>query len=637
MSKIKVLDKVVTNRISAGEVVEKPASIIKELIENSIDAGATRITVEIENGGISRIAITDNGHGMDKDDLTLSIMAHATSKISSVDDLDAIKTLGFRGEALASIAAVSKLEIISKTANQELGHKLISSGGEIEKIEPVACPTGTSVEVNTLFFNTPVRAKFLRKPKTEEADITDYVERMMLAYPHIAFKYIVDDKIIYNTTGGGLLDNIYTIYGKEVAQGVQGVDFEYGDFRITGFVGKPEIAKPNRNYQTLFVGGRYVKNFMISSAIQNAYEHYLMKNKFAFFVLSLHIDPSNVDVNVHPNKLEVKFDKPNQIFTAFYACACDALGKMDQTKNITLVEQETEQAQQNVQLDTLPQNVGASFEKQPSQPQIEQVNLFENVQTDLKNQTVDASSFKFNQNSITNTRPVEVLIETKSIKTTAEQEQKQIEEIKEHQIEKPTPTQQEKNLLFVADYRLVGTLFNTYNIFESGENVYFIDQHAAHERILYDKYMQELATQKIATQNLLVPFVISVKDSEREFLEEYLPLLTSIGFEIELFGTNAFKVLAVPYIFADLSLDKFFADVLSDYASFAKKPMDYIKIVIATKACKAAVKAGHKLTDDEITMLFEKIKQGVLLCPHGRPFVMKLEKTQVEKWFKRVL
>jgi DNA mismatch repair protein MutL len=310
---------------------------------------------------------------------------------------------------------------------------------------------------------------------------------------------------------------------------------------------------------------------------------------------------------------------------------------MDQTKNITLVEQETEQAQQNVQLDTLPQNVGASFEKQPSQPQIEQVNLFENVQTDLKNQTVDASSFKFNQNSITNTRPVEVLIETKSIKTTAEQEQKQIEEIKEHQIEKPTPTQQEKNLLFVADYRLVGTLFNTYNIFESGENVYFIDQHAAHERILYDKYMQELATQKIATQNLLVPFVISVKDSEREFLEEYLPLLTSIGFEIELFGTNAFKVLAVPYIFADLSLDKFFADVLSDYASFAKKPMDYIKIVIATKACKAAVKAGHKLTDDEITMLFEKIKQGVLLCPHGRPFVMKLEKTQVEKWFKRVL
>lgn len=637
MSKIKVLDKVVTNRISAGEVVEKPASIIKELIENSIDAGATRITVEIENGGISRIAITDNGHGMDKDDLTLSIMAHATSKISSVDDLDAIKTLGFRGEALASIAAVSKLEIISKTANQELGHKLISSGGEIEKIEPVACPTGTSVEVNTLFFNTPVRAKFLRKPKTEEADITDYVERMMLAYPHIAFKYIVDDKIIYNTTGGGLLDNIYTIYGKEVAQGVQEVDFEYGDFRITGFVGKPEIAKPNRNYQTLFVGGRYVKNFMISSAIQNAYEHYLMKNKFAFFVLSLHIDPSNVDVNVHPNKLEVKFDKPNQIFTAFYACACDALGKMDQTKNITLVEQETEQAQQNVQLDTLPQNVGASFEKQPSQPQIEQVNLFENVQTDLKNQTVDASSFKFNQNSITNTRPVEVLIETKSIKTTAEQEQKQIEEIKEHQIEKPTPTQQEKNLLFVADYRLVGTLFNTYNIFESGENVYFIDQHAAHERILYDKYMQELATQKIATQNLLVPFVISVKDSEREFLEEYLPLLTSIGFEIELFGTNAFKVLAVPYIFADLSLDKFFADVLSDYASFTKKPMDYIKIVIATKACKAAVKAGHKLTDDEITMLFEKIKQGVLLCPHGRPFVMKLEKTQVEKWFKRVL
>lgn len=625
MSKIKVLDKAITNRISAGEVVEKPASIVKELLENSIDAGADRITIEIENGGLSRIAITDNGCGMEQDDLVLAITPHATSKISVLEDLNTIQTLGFRGEALSSIASVSIMEIISKTEAQEVGSKLSSRGGEITQQSQTACPVGTYVEVASLFFNTPVRAKFLRKPKTEESDITDYVERIMLAFPSLSFKYIIDGKIKYNTTGGGLLDNIYTIYGQEVADGVVEVDWKNASYHIKGYLGKPEISKPNRNYQSLFVSDRYVKNYMISSAIQNAYEHYLMKNKFPFYVLNLILPYDNVDVNVHPNKLEVKFEKPNEVFSAFFACANHALSNMDQTKNISLTEKAITPAVASEKVEELPENVGASYQDKAKNETVQE-NLFSDYQTNLNNQNLQNTKFTFSKSSYIDTlkKPVEVFV-------VPAKEPKQKANETEH------VTIKKDSIADVLNYKVVGTLFNTYNIIESGEHVYFIDQHAAHERILYDKYMAELKSQTVTGQDLLVPYVINVKDIETDFLSQYLPLLSEIGFVISLFGHNTFKVTSVPYIFSSINLQNFFTDVLSDYNEYAKKPMDYIKIKIATKACKAAVKAGHVLSENEIRLIFETMKNGVLLCPHGRPFVMKLEKLQVEKWFKRVL
>ncbi|MGI5841909.1 MAG: DNA mismatch repair endonuclease MutL [Christensenellales bacterium] len=649
MKKINILDKTITNRISAGEVVEKPASIVKELLENSIDAGATRITVEIVNGGIDKIAVTDNGSGIAEEDMTLTIMPHATSKIQSLEDLDAIGTLGFRGEALASIASVSILEIISKPAEgQELGQKLFAKGGEIVSVSPIAAPNGTHVEVSSLFYNTPVRAKFLRKPKTEEADITDYIERIMLAFPNIAFKYIIDGKIKYNTTGGSLFNNIYTIYGKETAGNLIEVNYQTDKFRIEGYIGRPEIAKSNRNYQTLLVSGRYVKNFMISSAVQTAFDNFLMKHKFPFFVLNLVVPFDNVDVNVHPNKLEVKFENANAIFKAFHTCTLVHLSKVDQTRNINLFEDEKKEVAEensiNPPLPELTDNQGVSFKDKNKEAE-EQMAFLANLKTDLNNQVVDESTLFFSKPSISNKiTPSEITVKIASDELENKQEIKQNPEIQIYEIKEEIKQQEKQESLVeevsvydVVDYKIVGTLFKTYNIIESGEFVYFIDQHAAHERILYDKYIEELKTNTIAQQQLFVPFVLKVKDVESVFLNSYSKRLIQAGFEIEEFGFNTFKVSAVPYIFASLKLDKFFEDLLKDISNFEKTPLDYIKNVIATKACRSAVKAGNNLTDLEIKTIFQTMKQGVLQCPHGRPFVLKLDKLQVEKWFKRVL
>ena len=627
MSKIKLLDKSITNRISAGEVVEKPASIVKELLENSIDAGADRISIEIENGGIAKIAITDNGSGMDKEDLTLAITPHATSKISSIEDLDNIATLGFRGEALASIASVSKMEIISKTQASELGSSITSDGGQIIAEGEIASPKGTYVEVNSLFYNTPVRAKFLRKPKTEEADITDYVERIMLAFPQISFKYIIDGKIKYNTSGSGLSDNIYTIYGKEVAENLVPVEFENNDYKVVGYIGKPEISKPNRNYQTLLVSNRYVKNYMVSSAIQNAYDNFLMKNKFPFFVLNLLLPHDNVDVNVHPNKLEVKFEKPNYVFSTFYSAVINALNSSNQIKDLKVDKQAEQEVIQHKSLQEMAENEGVSY-KDKNKNQGEQSSIFGHIQTNLSNQELQETKFIFNKSTFIDSvskTPVEV-----TVKPSVEVAQ-EIQEDKKEEEKQPT------TVFDIIDYKIVGTLFKTYNIIENGNDVLFVDQHAAHERILFDKYMNEIETNTLAKQTLLIPYILNVKDVETQFLNSYLPHLNATGFDMEEFGHNTFKVTAVPYVFASVKLGEFFADVLNDINEVQKQPVSYLKHTIATKACRSAVKAGNNLTDGEIKLLFENMKKGVLHCPHGRPFVMKLDRLQVEKWFKRVL
>lgn len=627
MSKIKILDKTITNRISAGEVVEKPASIIKELVENSIDAGATRITISIENGGISKISITDNGHGIEKDDLPLAIMPHATSKISSVEDLNHISTLGFRGEALASICSVSQVEIISKTQNQETGQKIVVHGGDIIHNTEIASPTGTHVEVSNLFYNTPVRAKFLRKPKVEEGDITDYVERLILANPNISFKYIIDGQEKYHTTGSGLFDNIYTIYGKEIANNLIEIDYQSGDYTISGFIGKPEISKPNRNYQTLLIGERYVKNYMISSAISTAYESFLMKGKFPFYVLKLTLPLDCVDVNVHPNKLEVKFEKPNHIYTLFYSAVSKALQQFDQTVELSIfnnadLTNENQTNKKDVEKIVLPEvSSGVSFkDKIADEQEKEDIQEVEIKEVELKTNLFEQKDFsiKFEQFKTLD----QVLKSPEKI------------EIKEEQIGQ---SEFEKQLDFVKNYKIVGVLFNTYIIIESGEEVYFIDQHAAHERILFDKFMNEIKNQKPLAQELLVPYNLFVKDKERTFLKEHQELLENFGFSIEEFGHNSFKINAIPYVFTSLKVGDFFESLLSNLDEYTKKPEDYLKHSIATKACKSAVKAGDSLTEEEINIILKTMQEGVLHCPHGRPFVVKFDKYSLEKWFKRVV
>ena len=343
MSKINILDKIVSNRISAGEVVEKPASVVKELIENSIDAGADKIVIEIEEGGIKSISILDNGSGIEKDDIKLAFMPHATSKIKNVEDLDNIGTLGFRGEALASIASVAQVEMISKTKASELGSSIKIDGGEFGEIGEVAMNTGTQIVVKNLFYNTPARRKFLRKPKTEEGEITDLVEKIILANPTLQIRYVIDGKIKYNTTGSGLYANIYTIYGMETVENIIEINFEREGYKLTGYIGKPEISKANRTYQTLIVNGRVVRSAFISNAIQEVYQNFLMKNKFPFFVLNLTLPLDSVDVNVHPSKMEVKFENLGFIRTLFTNAVYSALVNANYTRSVVEEEKKEEE------------------------------------------------------------------------------------------------------------------------------------------------------------------------------------------------------------------------------------------------------------------------------------------------------
>lgn len=633
MSKIKVLDSSITNRISAGEVVEKPASIVKELVENSIDAKADRIIVEIVNGGIDMISVSDNGAGIAKDDLKLAVMPHATSKIRSVEDLNEIYTLGFRGEALASIASVTKLEIISSTDFQEVGSKLRVEGGNFVSQEEIAFPTGTKIVASNLFFNTPVRAKFLRRPKNEESDITEYMEKLIMAYPNICFKYIVDGSVKYNTMGSSLLDNIYTIYGKELASNLIEINYSQGEYTLTGYVGQPNISKSNRNYQTLFVMGRYVKNYMISSAVQNAYNDFLMKGKFPIYILNLSLPANSLDVNVHPNKLEVKFEKPNMIYSFFNNAISNALYENEQcnkpfndaqTKSLSLECQNdfsiSSQTTEKICFSNISIEDGISFNDTTKDDFANEEII---IKTDLSKQNLKDETVTFKECSLLDKIMMTKLEERKNC------------ELKDNSHN--SSNMEFENINETNKLNILGTIFKTYIAVETDNNIHFIDQHAAHERINYDRFMKEIENQNVATQSLLIPFILTLKDNEFLYLKDILPILTKTGFIMEEYGINTYRVTEVPYIMGNINLKTFFDDLFVDLGEYFKKPADFIKDMIATKACKASVKAGQILSESEIKILLSLMQNGVLYCPHGRPFVVSYSKSQFDKWFKRIV
>ena len=391
MSKINILDKEVYNKIAAGEVVEKPASVVKELIENSIDAGATNITIEIIDGGITKIKVIDNGCGIEKDDFDKVFLAHATSKVKTIDDLSNIGTLGFRGEALSSIASVSKVSMISKTEN-DIGYTVKVIGGEMGEIQPAGATSGTCMTIEDLFFNIPARKKFLRKPKMEENEITNLVSRLIMANPNISIKYIADNKLVYQSYGTGLYDAIYSVYGKTIVDNIFDFSFERGDFKFSGYLCKPTFSKSNRTYQTLIINGRYVINQTISTAIYKAYENFIMKGTFPFFVINLSIPLDKIDVNVHPNKLDVKFENNNELFGLVYTQVSDILFNINNTKSITLDENATETfVVDKSQLTTLDKNVGSEYKPNEN---------FSNIQTDINNEehstTKDIENYESN-------------------------------------------------------------------------------------------------------------------------------------------------------------------------------------------------------------------------------------------------
>lgn len=677
--KINVLDARVYNRISAGEVVERPSSIVKELVENSIDAGAKNIRVEIEEGGIKNITVIDDGCGIEKDDLTVAFLPHATSKIKDVEDLDNISSLGFRGEALASISSVCQVKLSSKTHDSALGYSIKVNGGVFEDVVEVAKSDGTTISCSNIFFNTPVRAKFLRKPKTEESEVTHLIERFMLSNSNIAFQYYVDGKQVYNTTSCSMQDIIYTIYGRDVYENLIEVKYEEDGFKIGGFVTKPKISKSNRTYQTLFVNGRCVENFLISNAVQGVYESFLMKGRFPVYVLSILLPADCVDVNVHPSKKEVKFDNPNKMFSMVRRAVEKALLSVDQIQNFLSSSAKQE--------DTFDNNQDINKFMSDLSEQIDKTQINGERNLDLKN--IPSNKFSYDPNTVEKPKtplggksfsidffdkdeqiidPKEFEIEVnkmakeqeKGINTNSEETAfKDLENLSikdRYNINKDDTTfffdqtgekftrdiQKESEQKFLKasvkdEMKILGTLFKTYIVIELDDAVYFIDQHAAHERLLYDRLVKAVDSgKKNIKQDLLAPYSFNVGAKESQSIDLMLDDLKKLGFELEKDGYK-YTITSVPYILSYIELDKFVDEIIKEGIGWDKKKSDFIHSKLCQTACKHAIKAGDEITKDECAYIIEEVRKGVMLCPHGRPITLVITKHEFEKMFKRIV
>ena len=625
MSKINILDKIVSNRISAGEVVEKPASVVKELIENSIDAGADKIVIEIEEGGIKSISILDNGSGIEKDDIKLAFMPHATSKIKNVEDLDNIGTLGFRGEALASIASVAQVEMISKTKASELGSSIKIDGGEFGEIGEVAMNMGTQIVVKNLFYNTPARRKFLRKPKTEEGEITDLVEKIILANPTLQIRYVIDGKIKYNTTGSGLYANIYTIYGRETVENIIEINFEREGYKLTGYIGKPEISKANRTYQTLIVNGRVVRSAFISNAIQEVYQNFLMKNKFPFFVLNLTLPLDSVDVNVHPSKMEVKFENLGFIRTLFTNAVYSALVNANYTRSV--VEEEKNEEEKAIS------TTNSFVEKREPLNNLPNISEDEGISYLASKENMFGQDEKLKEVSLNYEESMLHEIESNS------EESRLTDYILNTNHKNPYVVKEFQEIIEDAmpKAKIIGVIFKTYILVEKENNLYMIDQHAAHERALYDKFSVSVENENVLKQGLITPYHLKLNSLEYDFFKRNFDVLSSVGFDVVDKGDNQIEITAIPYVLPIEKLGEYIDYFISNLQDYSSKASDYFKSDLMQHACKMAVKSGQVLSLNEIETLIDEMEKHVLLCPHGRPILIKITKSQIEKWFKRIV
>ena len=626
MSKINILSSKIYNRIAAGEVVERPASVVKELVENAIDAGADSIIIEIEKGGNASIKITDNGSGIEKSELKKAILPHATSKISSVKDLDNILSLGFRGEALASIAAVSKLSIISKPKNQNTGAKLYTEGGEDVGITDYPSADGTEITVNNLFFNTPAREKFLKSEKGEEGEITSIVTKFILGNPNVSFKYVSSGKVVYQSYGDGEEAAFAAVYGVNTLKDCFYIDSERNGVKVKGYIGKHYFTKPNRNYQSVFINGRYIVNSTVSIAITNAYSAYTMKRQYPFYVISLSIPTETVDVNVHPNKIDVRFANNQIVYGAVYSIISKALDGTSEALDIVSMpnaEKHNEnKSKSNDEYATHNKEYTSSFKSKKEDLGFKKI-VFND--SGKKSQTrFDLSSAK------TDAPTIDIFAENKAYLEKLEKEKQNLD----NQI-----ISVQQQITIEKELKYIGQALNTFLIFDDGTDIYFIDQHAAHERILFDKFTDKIKNDKIDTQILLLPYVFDVSSNEYEFLCTNLELLNSMGIEISEFGDSTFKISSLPVIVANLNIKEFVDDLLFDINNLKKVELaDLLKEKIAQKACKAAIKSGDKLDEEDIKVIIKQIKGNLgLKCPHGRPIAVKISRTEIDKWFKRIV
>lgn len=638
MAKINILESNVYNRIAAGEVVDRPYSVVKEFVENSIDAGAKNITVSIERGGKDLICVSDDGAGIGKEDLRSAFLPHATSKIARAEDLDFIRTLGFRGEALASIASVANVRLRSRAAGADEAYELVCSGGKMGEITPCALGAGTEICAENLFFNTPVRAKFLKSDKGEEGDISNFVSRLVLGNPTVAFRYYIDGKLALQSFGGGEDEALAAVYGGNTVQECYKIDAEKHGIRIRGFLGKPSFTKANRTYQSVFVNGRYVVNNTIGSAISNAYASYLMKRQYPFYVLYIDIPPEAVDVNVHPNKSDVRFENNQVVYGCIYSVISSVLdGNASALEFVVGAKDapaEPEAAPRTASLENIavPKREETAVDASVAMPEGGSGHMKEAPRRQ------DAFFVPPRASEMKGGAVFEFHDSASAADVEKERERQAVFEENKRYLEALENKARQQKLIFEnAVYR--GCLFNTYLIYEEGDNAYIIDQHAAHERLIFDRLCTEAEKRKVVQQPLLVPYVLNVNREEFAFLAENAENIRRIGFEMEEFGLGSFKISAVPLDLQDIDLGSFFEELLSEVGSLCGiRLTEVLRDRIAMTACKHAVKGGMLLTDSEKEKLFEMLHGDMgLKCPHGRPIAVKMTKYEIEKMFKRIV
>ena len=696
MGNIVLLDDLTINKIAAGEVIERPASVVKELVENSIDAGATNINIEIKNGGISYIRITDNGKGIMPDDMEMAFERHATSKIRNASDLETVTSMGFRGEALASIAAISKVEMISKTGENEIGYKVNVQAGKIINKEETGCSKGTIITITDLFFNTPVRYKFLKKDFTEAGYIEDVITRIALIHPEIAIKLTSSGKTIIQTSGNGDIKSVvYGIYGKDVADNILEVNYQYEDIKVTGVIGKPVIARSNRGNQIFFVNKRYIKDKTLTSAAEQAFKGLLTIGKYGFLILNIEMSPSKVDVNVHPAKLEVRFQDENTIFKAVYHAIKETLLKgelVPEDKPVEIKRQETivtpgetEIKKESIKFsDLLQKMVSKKEEKEVEDPFEYKANPIAEIYSNKYGVREEEESYKIQNKQITeetaeedelskmdthvintqeiNERIMGKITELDNLKI--EENSKNFEEMyaktfgnlpktenkEEPKDETKVKTEElemaEKISMFdnmkdktIPKYKFIGIAFATYIIIEIDNELYIIDQHAAHERIMYEKIKKNFYSDgEKDSQLMLLPDIINLTHKEMDIAKENIPVFEKAGFMLEQFGENTIKLTGVPNICIDLDTKQLFLETLDEINTVARTAKQEIEEkFIATLACKSAVKANMVLTKDEVDNLMKQllVLPNPFTCPHGRPTAIHLTKNDIEKKFSR--
>ena len=709
MRKIAVLDQQTIDKIAAGEVVERPSSIVKELVENAIDAGATAVTVEIADGGKKMIRITDNGGGMERDQVPLAFLRHATSKIEKVEDLEHIASLGFRGEALSSIAAVAQVELITKTPSALSGVRYVINGGVQESLEDMGAPEGTTFLVRNLFYNTPARSKFLKSDTTEGNYVSTLMEQLALSHPEISFKYIQNKQVKLHTSGNyNVKDVIYNIYGRDITKALLEVSYENDFMKIEGFVGKPEISRGNRTFENYYINGRFVKNRIIAKGIEDAYKGFLMQHKFPFVSLHIQMEGNDLDVNVHPSKMEVRFARGTEVYDAVYETVHKALTTREMIQTVPFGKEESVRKQSSL---VKPGDIPEPFEmkRRAEMPEYRTqvsntVNRTSNVSIKGNDRTVSAPGTAMDKKQISSystlprgtitmaeqavreqkiyqtkdpfTKAEEKLFEgtindknihekqpdamqvnmsqkaTVSVNKnvvdsnenaeTCDESAERVQEVKKQQKPQQLELFEEKLLAHESRSRhqLIGQIFDTYWLVQFEDRFFIIDQHAAHEKVYYERFVKRFREQTIESQYLSPPLIVSLNLQEEVLLETNRKYFEDFGFEIEPFGGKEYCINAVPTNLYGLDEEELFLEMLDNLASEKDKdPLGIFASRLATMACKAAVKGNHQMSVQEANMLIDELLtlDNPYHCPHGRPTIISMTKTELEKKFKRIV